>query len=163
MSKLSQKCHKTSRIIHISHTDIRVDSRILKEISALVREGFDVMAIGANGDNQFGRAGGEYPFVLKTIDLSWSKKLNKNRGFKNFLIVLELLVKVVPMIISANPRVIHCHDTVMLPAAVMAKIFCRASLIYDAHELESDRNGLTAVQKKQCFLWKGFYGRSSTY
>jgi glycosyltransferase involved in cell wall biosynthesis len=39
-----------------------------------------------------------------------------------------------------KPRIIHCHDTLVLPIGVLLKIFTGAKLIYDAHELESRKN-----------------------
>ncbi|MBK9624803.1 MAG: glycosyltransferase [Rhodocyclaceae bacterium] len=51
-----------------------------------------------------------------------------------------------------KPDVVHCHDTLVLPLGVIVKLFTRATLIYDAHELESDRNGLTELQGRLT-LW----------
>ena len=36
---------------------------------------------------------------------------------------------------------VHCHDSICLIAAVLLKRFVGCCLVYDAHELESDRNG----------------------
>jgi glycosyltransferase involved in cell wall biosynthesis len=43
--------------------------------------------------------------------------------------------------IKLNPKVIHCHDTLVLPIGCMVKLFTGSKLIYDAHELESRKNG----------------------
>jgi glycosyltransferase involved in cell wall biosynthesis len=58
-----------------------------------------------------------------------------------------------------QPKVIHCNDTLVLPLGVMVKFFTGAKLIYDAHELESDRNGLTKTLSKMTLfvekiLWR---------
>ena len=45
--------------------------------------------------------------------------------------------------IRQKPDLIHCHDVLVLPLGVIVKLITRAKLIYDAHELESDRNGLS--------------------
>jgi len=45
--------------------------------------------------------------------------------------------------VRLKPDIIHCNDTVVLPLGVMVKAFTGAKLIYDAHELESDKNALS--------------------
>lgn len=45
-------------------------------------------------------------------------------------------------------EVIHCHDLEPLPIAVQLKKITGAKLIYDAHELETERNGLKGIRKK---------------
>jgi glycosyltransferase involved in cell wall biosynthesis len=57
--------------------------------------------------------------------------------------VIELTIKMVFKAINLKPKVIHCHDTLVLPLGVIVKLFTGAQLIYDTHELESDRNGLS--------------------
>ena len=42
-----------------------------------------------------------------------------------------------------SPDVIHCHDISVLPFGVILKVLKGSKLIYDAHELESEKNGLT--------------------
>jgi len=44
-------------------------------------------------------------------------------------------------------RVIHCHDLEPLPIALHLKKLTGAKLIYDAHELESECNGLRGLRK----------------
>jgi len=56
-------------------------------------------------------------------------------------------------------KVVHCHDTLVLPLGVILKYYTGANLIYDAHELESDRNGLSNVLGKltlyvEKILWR---------
>ena len=34
----------------------------------------------------------------------------------------------------------HCHDTLVLPIGLLVKFLTGAKLIYDAHELESNKN-----------------------
>ena len=46
----------------------------------------------------------------------------------------------------------HCNDTLVLPLGVMIKLLTNSRLIYDAHELESNRNGLTKLLGKITLL-----------
>jgi glycosyltransferase involved in cell wall biosynthesis len=59
----------------------------------------------------------------------------------------EIYVKIIIRGWRFNPKIIHCHDWYMLPAATLLKIVCRAKLIYDAHELESECQGMTRLLK----------------
>ncbi len=47
-----------------------------------------------------------------------------------------------------KPEIIHCHDVMVLPIGVLIKIFYKTKLIYDAHELESQKNGITSIESK---------------
>jgi len=44
-------------------------------------------------------------------------------------------------------QIIHCHDLEPLWIAVDLKMKTRAKLVYDAHELETDRNGSRGIRK----------------
>ena len=57
--------------------------------------------------------------------------------------VSGIVCQVVLRSIRFRPQIIHCHDMFVLPLAVVVKLLTGARLIYDAHELESDRNGLS--------------------
>jgi glycosyltransferase involved in cell wall biosynthesis len=46
-----------------------------------------------------------------------------------------------------RPAVIHCHGVFSLPASVAAKRATGAPLIYDPHELETERNGVTGIRQ----------------
>ena len=146
-------------ILHITHTHVKTDSRILKEISALAESGFKVSAIGSNADKSNNGEGSINNVNIIEINI-WSRKLKIRPKFlKHALSVLELSLKIVSIAIKLKPNVIHVHDTVVLLAGVILKKINGAKLIYDAHELESDRNGLnkTTGYLVKCFekvVWK---------
>jgi glycosyltransferase involved in cell wall biosynthesis len=54
--------------------------------------------------------------------------------------------------IKTRPKIIHCHDTLVLPLGILLKLITNSRLIYDAHELESDRNGLTSMLSKATLM-----------
>lgn len=73
--------------------------------------------------------------------------------------LLELTSKMLFKAIKLKPQIIHCNDTLVLPLGVILKIFTGSKLIYDAHELESNRNGLSKTLGKMTLfveklLWK---------
>lgn len=131
-------------ILHITHSDIRVDSRILKELEAHRKLGdYKVRAIGIDraGGNPTSRAHSDID--IEIIKLLSNKTKWKPRALRHFLILLEFSLRVVRKAIRYSPDVIHCHDTVALPIGYIVKFLTGAKLVYDAHELESDKNGQT--------------------
>lgn len=66
--------------------------------------------------------------------------------------VIELTSKMLFKALCFKPTVVHCNDTMVLPLGVIVKIITGAKLIYDAHELESNRNGLAKMLGKLVFL-----------
>lgn len=54
---------------------------------------------------------------------------------------------VIGMLKQRNPKIIQCHSLASLPACVMAKRRTGAKLLYDAHELETERGGWSWPQR----------------
>ena len=134
-------------ILHISNTDIATDSRIRKEIVALSQmEGTLVSSIGLADDCSVG---------MQVIDGTNSLKLRLlTRAFNflprpllYFLQLIEFTFRVIVHVwkLPDKPAIVHCHDTFALPSGWLAKKICKCSLIYDAHELESNKNGQNAI------------------
>src|SRR5699024_247175 len=48
--------------------------------------------------------------------------------------------------VAARPAIIHAHDVNMLPTAWLAAKLARVPLIYDAHEISTDREGYQAFR-----------------
>ncbi len=135
------------RILHLTHTDIRFDNRIIKEISALSSvPDYQLFGIGIIRD--------EGAAIHNTSDLN-AKIINLNLFFsratflpkviKHVFVFLELLIKSIYYAIKIRPSVVHCHDTLVLPIGIIARLFTRARVIYDAHELESNKNGQSKI------------------
>ena len=55
--------------------------------------------------------------------------------------LIEFYLKALLILRNKPVSVIHCNDNIALPLAVVLKYLKSAHLIYDAHELESDKNG----------------------
>lgn len=138
--------------LHLTHTDIESDSRILKEMGALTAAGYAVSGIGVSLDDGAQRSVIPFKADVGAICLRSRKLTFLPRTLRHVASLCELVVKMLPRAISQNPDVVHCHDTLALPLGVIVKLFTRAKLVYDAHELESDRNGLSALQGRLT-LW----------
>ncbi len=140
------------KILHLTHTDIESDSRILKEIEALATSGYAVSGLGVAISDGSQRSSIEFDANIRAIQLRSRQLSFLPRTLRHVLSLCELMVKMLPLAIRQKPDLVHCHDTLALPLGVFIKLFTRAKLVYDAHELESDRNGLTKLQSKLT-LW----------
>jgi len=143
------------QVLHVSHTDIRSDSRIIKEINCLSNSGYKVEAIGVDFD-EGGKSGLiNDNIILNTLNI----RSNRLRSIKFFpkmisysLIVLELTLRIIFLINKIRPDIIHCHDTLVLPGCVISKFFTKSKIIYDAHELESNKNGTSIIGGRLTFF-----------
>ena len=61
------------------------------------------------------------------------------------LVALEMAVRLLFCGLKVRPDIVHCHDTPVLLVGVLLKQLFRARLVYDAHELESNKNGQSRI------------------
>jgi glycosyltransferase involved in cell wall biosynthesis len=144
---------KTIKVLHISHTDIRTDGRILKELNSLVLvNNYVIHAYGLNrGDEK--RMSDINPKVKIKSFTSLSLKLRfLPRPIKFGLLFLESSIKILFNGLLLKPNIIHCHDALFLPLGFILNKLTDSKLIYDAHELESLKNGQSKVLSKATFL-----------
>ena len=143
---------KKKKILHLSHTDIRTDSRILKAIEVGISAGFCVSAVGLETPGSGVARDGTDSLDITTKRLGSRKLGVLPTGLRHALSLIEAASRMIPTAFRKRPDLIHCHDTLVLPIAVVLKIVLRCKLIYDAHELESDRNGLSKFLGRATFL-----------
>lgn len=148
-------------ILHLTHTDINSDSRILKEMHSIAdsNDEYKVSGIGVTlneGANVSGNIEGLsiYSLVLKSRRFTFLPA-----RLRHIFSLVELAFKMIFKAIRLKPKLIHCNDVLVLPLGVIVKFFSGAKLIYDAHELESDKNGLSKRAGKlilfvEKLLWK---------
>lgn len=149
------------RVLHLSQTDIRYDSRILKEMNSLRDSGMglELFGIGAELKNTSHKDSEISDITIYTISLVTRKLPAGLRFLRHTLSVIELSFKMLIRAYKLKPDIIHCHDTPVLPLGALLKILLKTKLIYDAHELESNRNGLPKLSSKlvlntEKILWK---------
>tara|TARA_A100001388_G_C28758942_1_gene496556 strand:- start:932 stop:2068 length:1137 start_codon:yes stop_codon:yes gene_type:complete len=146
-------------IIHISHTDIRYDSRILKQLKSLsLLKGFYILGIGINSTEK-NKDKIEDGYLIENIKLKTKSALKINRSLLYTINFIEANFIFTAKLLFLKPRVIHCHDTFLLISAFIIKLIFGTVIIYDAHELESNKNGqskilsiATLILEKLC--WK---------
>lgn len=146
------------RILHITHTDIRFDNRIIKEIAALSNiSEYKVYGIGIVRDegsalNKLNEINAEIISLKLVIDsFNFLPKI-----FKHLFKFFELFIRILILNKKIKPDVIHCHDTLVLPIGFFIKFFLGKKLVYDAHELESNKNGQTKFLSKMTLLIEKF-------
>ena len=148
-------------ILHLTHTDIYTDSRILKEMHSLsnASKGYVVHGIGVRRKEDEQNVGNSDSLILDSVTLKSRSFTFVPKVIRHSLSFIELTSKMVWKAIKTKPKVIHCHDTLVLPLGALVKLFTGAKLVYDAHELESNRNGLSKTLGKltltfEKFLWR---------
>ena len=137
------------KVLHLTHTDVRLDSRILKELSAIRKSKQTlIMAIGISDDNLS-------HCKIKEVDKELTSLILYSKFFKSFsrmlslyLILTEFYIRLIWKGLLFRPKIIHCHDTIVLPVGVILSLLFNSKLIYDAHELESQKNGQSKVLSK---------------
>lgn len=136
-------------ILHLTHTDINSDSRILKEMLSIANSNntYNVQGIGIerNEDRNSNTTENITIHSLKLRSRNWKKLPNILR---HILTLIEFYIKLFLFSKKLKPNIIHCHDVMVLPIGVLVKIFYKTKLIYDAHELESQKNGITPIENK---------------
>lgn len=145
--------------LHLTHTDIEFDSRILKEMGALVAAGYKVSGLGVVLEEGAQKAVVPFSADIAAINLRARKLSFLPRTLRHVITLIELLSRMLPRAVRERPNVVHCHDTLVLPLGCVVKWLTGAKLVYDAHELESDRNGLSRLQGRltlrvEKLLWR---------
>ena len=148
-------------ILHLTHTDINSDSRILKEMQSIFTYSskYKVSGIGVTLDEEQHKTKKDNEIDIYSINLISRKWRFLPTILRHSCSLIELTSKMLFKAIKLKPQIIHCNDTLVLPLGVILKIFTGAKLIYDAHELESNRNGLSKILGKMTLfveklLWR---------
>lgn len=136
---------RATAICHITHTDVLKDSRILKQITALAEafNDIEVHAIGLKSDDGPDEFVVSEKLMIHSIN-PISRKI-KPRIIRHIIVFIVLSIQSFMHLMRVRPKVIHCHDTMVLPIGGIYSILSGSKLIYDAHELESQKNGQTIL------------------
>ena len=135
----------SNRILILTHTDVSSDSRIIKTQQVARLRGRTTLSLGVSDPTTRGYAqtSDALNIVLKARRIRdyISKRHSLRRPLQRFfftVMYLEVATKMLVKGIAFRPRIVHCNDWFVLPIAVLIKFFSRSSLVYDAHELESE-------------------------
>jgi len=132
------------KVISIVLNNFKNDSRVLKTNISLQNGGYDVqvVALWEDGVQEFETIQNIPVHRIKLKSKNWSK--NK---LVQIIKYFEFLYKVIRK--YKNNDIFHCNDLNTLPIGVVIKLFLNknAKIVYDAHEYETEINGLSGIQK----------------
>ena len=142
--------------LHIVRNSVDYDSRVLKETASLLRFSPDFKVLIAG----FSESGSHLPEdiggrILKRFHLL-TRRLPKNIFFQ-LIKYLEWHCKVICYYSKFKISIVHCHDLETLAIGIHLKILTGAKLIYDAHELQTERNGLSGARKFLARLFEQYF------
>jgi glycosyltransferase involved in cell wall biosynthesis len=135
-------------ILHITPNAFRHSSRILKECDVAFGPGHNVpVQVVALWE-----PGVEREEVTGTGVKVWRVALATRNWPRHLLIqpikYVEWLSRIVSRFRRERITLIHAHNVAGLPVGVILKWLTRAPLVYDAHELESERNGISRLRNR---------------
>lgn len=149
-----------TKILHLSHTDVRTDSRIIKEVAALSSRSpypgysLDVHVFGIEDRTSSWAPSSSTTKAKFTVLKIPSYLYSLYKPLSHLAIFFIYSIVFVRSGLRVSPSIIHCHDVFCLPASCLLKIICRNKpvLIYDAHELESNTNGQLFLESLIVFI-----------
>ena len=133
--------------LHISLTEFRNESRVIKLVDSLISHGiFNKVYIAALYAEDLASNEIISPNIeLKRFSLI-SRGLNKSLFLQVFKFV-EFVVRIFFFYKKYNIGVVNVHSIGLLPLGFLFKLFRGSKLIYDTHELETETNGLRGIRK----------------
>lgn len=156
-----------ARISMIVWNDFRNDARVLKEAQTLQAAGHEVTVFalhtpGVTKASETLASGIKVTRVLrsplwllrspanpqKQTGAVSPKQANKGPVGQALRIATRSLTHCVLLVrmLASRPDAIHSHDVNTLPTAWLASVFTRTPLVYDAHEISTDREGYAKLR-----------------
>lgn len=133
--------------LHFYQSSFKYESRILKETKSLVHSGLINRVIIAG----IWEAGYEEHEELDNKRVLWRVPLKTQvlPGGSSWKILqhIEWAFKIFFKLRKEGIKFVHCHSLSTLPIAMLFKIFAQSKVIYDAHELETERGKRGIIQK----------------
>jgi glycosyltransferase involved in cell wall biosynthesis len=133
--------------LHISLTEFRNESRVLKEAFSLIK--FDLLSnviiTSLHADGLPEREELDSNIILYRISLK-SRWLAAWFPFQ-LLKYIEFCTRVIFISFYKRPQLVNVHSLALLPLGLFIKFLFRARLVYDAHELETEVEGLSGFRQ----------------
>jgi glycosyltransferase involved in cell wall biosynthesis len=133
--------------LHISLTPFRNESRVLKETESLMRRNIAkivyiaaLFEAGLAEHEDLDERRSVWRVKLKTR--SWSKKF-----FVQLVKYFEFCWRVNEFAVQRKVRLINVHTLSLLPLGIWLKFRLGGRLVYDAHELETEAEGIVGFRK----------------
>jgi len=134
--------------LHISLTNLKNESRILKETNTLIQNSiFDkIYIVGLCDDDLENTQVIDDGREINRISLK-SRNLPKNLFFQ-LIKYMEYLIVVLTKYKNNDIKVVNVHTLGLLPLGILFKLSYSTKLIYDAHEYETQTQGLKGIRKR---------------
>lgn len=132
---------------HIYPTTLTNESRMMKETTSIIELGLadHIEMVGVLGKGlEKEKVVDENRKIVRLNLLSVGTKGKLGR----FLFYAEAYVRYFFYLVNKRITVLNCHSLMMLPVAVIISKLKNTQLIYDTHELESERSGLAGFEKR---------------
>jgi glycosyltransferase involved in cell wall biosynthesis len=133
--------------LHITLTEFRNESRLLKEANSLLQHGV-VSSLFVAALNGHSLPKDEYiseKFHVRRFELMTRKFSAKL--YIQLLKYIEFSVAIYIFYKNKKIKLINVHSLALLPLGVLLKFAYGAKLIYDTHELETEKNGDYGIRK----------------
>ncbi|MGU3575944.1 glycosyltransferase family 4 protein [Brucellaceae bacterium C25G] len=168
-----------TKVYMIVWNSFQNDARVLKEAQTLSRNNYNVRVHALHIPEETKRSETLEP-RLSICRVSknplWpfsthSKKKNKSDTSSSLIqqrLNLAILaasrlfahIGLVARLAYGRPDIIHAHDINTLPTAWLAAKLCGAKLVYDAHEISTDREGYSSLRSFVAFVEKRLMPRA---
>lgn len=134
--------------LHVTVSAFRHETRVIKEASSALKSGLAtrvlVTAIADGGSPEFEH--------LNSRCTVWRIRL-RSKAWRGYLPIqllkyAELAARVAGYAKANRVQAITVHRLALLPLGVLVSVICRAKLIYDCHELETETFGLTRARQR---------------
>lgn len=134
--------------LHISLTEFRNESRVLKETNSILKHNIasKIYIASLHADDLEEEKIYKDNLILNRFKLS-SRKLSKNL-FVQILKYFEFIYRVTLFYRKKDIKMINIHAIALLPFGIFLKYLFKAKLVYDTHELETETNGSKGLRKK---------------
>jgi glycosyltransferase involved in cell wall biosynthesis len=134
--------------LHITFTEMRNESRILKETNSILDFyiASKVYIASLHADDLKEKIIYRDNLILNRFKLS-SRKLSKNL-FVQIIKYFEFIYRLILFYRKKEVELINIHSIALLPLGVFLKYLFKAKLVYDTHELETETNGLKELRQR---------------
>ncbi|MFP2770643.1 glycosyltransferase [Oceanisphaera sp. KMM 10153] len=134
--------------LHVSLTEFRNESRVIKQVNSLssAKVFKSIYIASLHGDDLKECESYAGDINLKRFKLT-TRKLPKNFVVQVFKFI-EYCFRVFFFYRKKSIDVVNVHALSLLPLGLVLKKLYKAKLVYDAHELETETNGLWGFRKR---------------
>jgi len=144
--------------LHITLTNCQHESRLLKHCESISKlHSIDKIYIAAMSAGHL-ESESQLDYAKLNRFALRTRRLSKGLAVQ-LLKYLEFVLRILKYYRSHQIGVVVIHSIALLPLGYVFKKIHKAKLIYDAHELETEKNGLSGIRKKLSkFLERLFIG-----